>query len=112
MIYKIFDVVVVPFPFTDKLRAKRRPALVISSEKSFNTPSGYTVLAMITSAQHVPWPLDVKITDLEAAGLAVACCVRMKLFTIDNHLIIKNIGKLSAVNRKQAQLALKKLLEK
>ena len=29
MIFKAFDVVVVPFPFTDRDAAKRRPAMVI-----------------------------------------------------------------------------------
>jgi len=33
MIYDKFDVVKVPFPFTDKETVKRRPALVISESK-------------------------------------------------------------------------------
>ena len=31
MIFKAFDVVVVPFPFADRDATKRRPALVISN---------------------------------------------------------------------------------
>ena len=31
MIYNKFDIVKVPFPFTDKQTVKRRPALIISS---------------------------------------------------------------------------------
>ena len=110
MIYKTFDVIVVPFPFTDKLYSKRRPALVISSEPKFNKPSGCTVCAMITSANQDPWPLDVPLSDLSAAGLAKACCVRMKLFTLDNSLILTQIGKLSFVDQKSTRLAFKKLL--
>jgi hypothetical protein len=34
--YKQFDVVIVPFPFTDRQAAKRRPALVVSDENEFN----------------------------------------------------------------------------
>jgi len=48
--YKRFDVVVVPFPFTDSAAAKRRPALVLSDEAIFNTPAGHSVMAMVTSA--------------------------------------------------------------
>jgi hypothetical protein len=43
---KPFDVVVVPFPFTDRHLSKRRPALALSSE-SFSADSGYTILARI-----------------------------------------------------------------
>ncbi len=36
MTYKQFDVVVVPFPFTDKAATKKRPALILSDAASFN----------------------------------------------------------------------------
>ena len=45
--YKPFEVVVVPFPFTDRKTNKRRPALILSDDIKFNTPSGHAVLAMI-----------------------------------------------------------------
>lgn len=112
MIYKTFDVVVVPFPFTDKPNSKRRPALVISSQETFNAPSGHTVFAMITSAGHASWPLDVPVSDLAAAGLSSPSYIRMKLFTIDNHLIITKIGQLSLSDRKATKLTCKKLFNK
>lgn len=37
-IYNRFDVVVVPFPFTDSSITKRRPALIISETNVFNAP--------------------------------------------------------------------------
>src|SRR3712207_3275011 len=74
-----WDVVVVPFPFTDKAGTKRRPALVLSS-RAFNE-HGHTVLAMITTKFHFPWPGDTSITDLVTAGLRSPCIVRLKLFT-------------------------------
>jgi hypothetical protein len=68
--YVAFDVVVVPFPYADRLAEKRRPALVISSRKL--VPYGLIWLAMITSADNVSWPCDVAIDDLEQAGAAGA----------------------------------------
>jgi len=47
--FDAFDIVVVPFPYADRLAEKRRPALVISSRKL--APFGLIWLAMITSAQ-------------------------------------------------------------
>jgi mRNA interferase MazF len=91
--FKRDEVVVVPFPFTDHNAAKRRPALVLSDSLSLGTDK--SILAMITSSSHQSWLLDFEIEDLEAAGLKSPSIVRMKLFTLDNSLIIKTIGKLS-----------------
>ena len=93
-IFERFEVLVVPFPFTDRLAAKRRPALVISSG-TFNRAAGHSVMAMITSTAHSSWPNDVAIRELETAGLPSACVVRMKLFTLDNRLVLKTAGTLS-----------------
>ena len=98
------DVVVVPFPFTDGPAAKRRPALVLSLAETFGGAVGHSVMAMITRAKNLPWPLDVAISDLGAAGLPAASVVRMKLFTLDHRLVLKTAGRLgdedvSAVRR-------------
>jgi mRNA interferase MazF len=85
--YEAFDVVRVPFPFTDRDAVKLRPALILSSAGPFNGPAGHSVLAMITSAKHSAWPLDVAIGDLAVAGLPSPSLVRMKLFTLDHALI-------------------------
>ena len=60
-IYKPFDVVEVPFPFSDLPRSKRRKALVISSPE-FNERNGATILMMITSATYSAWIHDVPIS--------------------------------------------------
>jgi mRNA interferase MazF len=78
-IYNQFDVVVVPFPFTDSAETKRRPALVLSDTGTFNNQMRRGVMAMITTATHQPWALDVSISELSLAGLNVASLVRMQL---------------------------------
>ena len=108
--YERFDLVVVPFPFTDSATSKRRPALVISNGEIFNLPAGHSVMAMITSASNAGWPLDVAISDGDAAGLAAASLVRMKLFTLDNRFILRRLGRLAAADRKSVATALKLLL--
>jgi len=110
VIYNTFDVITVPFPFTDKASSKRRPALVLSDGTAFNNTCQHSVLAMITSQQQVPWPLDVIINDAEKAGLLIHCCVRMKLFTLDNKLIIRKIGHLGKKDQQAVSHAIQKLL--
>ncbi len=104
MICNRFNVVVVPFPFTDRPVTKKRPALVLSNA-DFNG-SNHSILAMITTKYYPPWPGDSKIQDYETAGLKAPCLVRFKLFTLDNRLILKKIGHLTPndANQVDAQL--------
>jgi mRNA interferase MazF len=55
--YEPFDVVVVPFPFTDRLASKRRPAVVLSRPGTI--APGQAILAMITSSTLESWASDV-----------------------------------------------------
>lgn len=107
--FEQFDLVVVPFPFTDKTATKRRPALVLSDAAMFNTPIGHNVMAMITTASHASWPLDVPIQDLATTGLQAPSIIRMKLFTLDHALILKKIGQLADQDQAVVKSALQQL---
>ena len=93
MSFEPFDVVVVPFPFTDREAERRRPALVVSSP-AFNATHAQSILAMITSAGG-EWPSDIALRDWNEAGLSVPCKVRLKVFTLDDALILRKAGTLS-----------------
>ncbi len=98
MICEPWDLVVVPFPFSEQLGSKRRPALVLSS-RDFNE-AGHVILAMVTSRSHTPWPGDSPLSDWKGAGLSVPCMVRLKLFTLDHRLVLRRLGALSSKDRK------------
>lgn len=104
MISEPWEVVVVPFPFVDRGGTKRRPALVLS-RRSFNA-GGHSLLAMITTKGEPPWPGDVAIRDLRAAGLPRSCIVRLKLFTLDNRLVLERRGRLARADREGTLAAL------
>lgn len=110
MTYELFDVVVVPYPFTDKKSTKRRPALICSNAGNFNDLVEHSVMAMITSAKNSAWPLDVLIADLKKVGLHSPSVIRMKLFTLDHRHVIKKIGSLSPKDQKAFVKALQKLM--
>lgn len=95
MSFERFTVVRVPFPFTDRNATKNRPALVLSAADCFNIPIGHSVMAMITSTNNAPWPLDCAIDDLETAGLPAPSVVRFKLFTLDHRLVRGALGVLA-----------------
>ena len=103
-------VVVVPFPFSDRPGAKRRPALVISSA-AFNAEHQHVVCAMITSAPGLDWPSDVQIEHWRETGLSVPCRVRFKLFTLDRSLILGRIGVLSASDERAVRARINDLFD-
>jgi len=108
--FERFDIVRVPFPFTDRQAEKNRPALVLSDSAAFNRPAGQSVMAMVTSTGHAPWPLDVQIGDLKTAGLPAPSIVRFKLFTLDHRLVRGRLGRLADKDQANVQKAMRRLL--
>lgn len=102
MTYDIFSTVAVPFPFTDKMKTKHRPALVLSNKKHQNETNHITLL-MITSAKHSSWKSDYRIKDIQSTGLTAPSIVRQKIFTIDIRLITDHLGVLSNQDIKQVK---------
>jgi mRNA interferase MazF len=98
------DVVIVPFPFTDREAFKRRPALVCSAV-AHNRRARHVILAMITTAAETTWPGDVPIRDLVDAGLPAPSVVRWKLFILDASLILQRAGALSRRDRAACRAA-------
>ena len=80
---KVWDLVRVPFPSTNRPVQQRRPALVVAAPEAPGTPGLLWVL-MVTSAANRGWPGDVAISDLAEAGLPAASVVRAaKIATIE-----------------------------
>ena len=108
-----FAIVSVPFPFTDRQAKKRRPALVISVAK-YQQSAGHILLAMITSAEHSSWPFPegafYAFPSIEGTGLSKPCLIRLKLFSLDQRLILNQLGQLSALDQQGVCDQLKALL--
>jgi mRNA-degrading endonuclease toxin of MazEF toxin-antitoxin module len=107
--FDAFDIVVVPFPYADRLAEKRRPALVISNRKL--APFGLIWVAMITSADNAPWSSDVAIVDLARAGLPAPSVVRTaKIACIEPARIERRAGRLDKATAKVVAQKLKGFL--
>ncbi|MBI3140365.1 MAG: type II toxin-antitoxin system PemK/MazF family toxin [Rhodocyclales bacterium] len=108
--YRPWDVVILPFPFTDRDSAKVRPAVIVSSE-TLHRSTGKYFLVMITSASHAPAQGDVTIDDLKAAGLPAPSLVRpSKLTTVERALFRRRIGVLPAAERAAVLASLRKFI--
>jgi mRNA interferase MazF len=95
--YRAHEIVVVPFPFTERPVSKRRPALVLSSDH-FNREHDQLLLAMITSGT-TPWTSDLPIEHWREAGLAARCILRFKIFTLPKSLVLARVGDLFGSDR-------------
>src|SRR3954470_3717272 len=105
--FDAFDIVVVPFPYADRLAEKRRPALVVSHRKL--APFGLIWVAMITSADNAPWSCDVDIADLARAGLPAPSVVRTaKIACIEPARIERRAGKLDKATARAVVQKLKR----
>lgn len=83
--FNAWDIVRVPFPYTDRPIRKYRPALVVVGG-DLDKSHGLLWLLMITSAENCRWPDDVPISNIEAAGLPIPSVVRCaKIATVDAH---------------------------
>ena len=65
---------------------------------------------MVTTANQSSWPLDWPIQDLEGTGLPKPCLVRLKLFSLDERLILGRLGQLAAADRAGVAAQLRQLL--
>jgi mRNA interferase MazF len=104
-----WDVVVVPFPYTERLAEKRRPAVVISNSRLHR--EGYIWIVMITGAGKQRKLGDVAIRDLDHAGLPGASMVRTsKLATVEPDRILRRVGSLVPGERTSVRDALASFL--
>jgi mRNA interferase MazF len=106
-----FDVVIVPFPFTDLPISRKRPAVVLTAQHPYGEATGQCVIAMVTVAARSAWPFDRPITDTAVAGLNRPCVIRMKLFTIDQRLILAKTGELGERDRTTVRTTLQQLFQ-
>jgi len=86
-------IVVVPFPFSDRLAERRRPAVVVSSERL--AAIGFIWVAMITSIGRGDPDAVVAISELTGTGLSHRSFVRpAKIACIEPARILRVIGAL------------------
>jgi len=85
------DVIVVPFPFSDLTRAKRRPALIVAELDGDDL-----ILCQITSRQvEDGYAISLDEVDFESGTLKQESNVRPnRIFTADRHIILYCAGHL------------------
>ena len=87
------EVVIVPFPFSDLSRIKKRPALVVADLQGDDR-----ILCQITSQSYGdPYSIPLNSDDFNFGGLMMESWVRPnKIFTFESSIIEKSVGHLNS----------------
>lgn len=93
MNYKKWDIVLVPFPFTNLQTIKKRPALIISPDE-YNAGDDIVILFITSNVSSFGRTGDYIIQEWKKSGLPKPSMTRMKFATIEKSIVIKNIGRL------------------
>ena len=104
--YSFGDIVLVPFPFTDQTAAKKRPAIVVSSERYHRERMDLIIMAVTSQLRPSGTFGEVQIEDWQAAGLLKASAVKPILTTIERSLVIRKLGQLKSEDRQGLKRAL------
>ena len=94
------DVVLVPFPFTDQSGTKKRPAVVVSGDH-YNDNRRDIVIMAITGRVRQPLATgEAMIADWQSAGLIKASVLKPVFTIIEQGLVVRTMGALSAADAK------------
>lgn len=98
--YRFGDVVLVPFPFTDQSSTKQRPAVAVSSATYHRRRPDVIVMA-VTSQVRTPLDFgETLLSDWQSANLLKPSSVKPIIATIEQHLVRKQLGRLSDGDQK------------
>ena len=98
----INDVVLLPIPFTNLKSRKVRPAIVIGRNGSD--------LFLVPVSSVLP-NTDFPVKEWRAAGLNVPCGVKAQVSTVEESLVVKTIGAITAADRLTLDGQLRKWLQ-
>jgi mRNA interferase MazF len=101
--YSKNDIILVRYPFSDLSSSKVRPAVIV------NTPhtSQDIFIVPLTSKTTGLLVGEFILSDWEAAGLNVPTAIKRGLYTVNQSLVVRTIGKLSDRDAEQLKYSLR-----
>src|SRR4051812_45133705 len=107
------DVVYADWPFSDRQGSKVRPAIVVQAD-FLNGRIADTILVLVSRTSRAPGQTEVLLDPKVEVNsglqyVSIASCTN--LLTVDQALILRRVGELSATAMQQIEQALKLVLE-
>lgn len=111
IVYEFGDILLMPFPFTDQTTTKKRPTVVISSQK-YNLSRPDLIVMAISSQLTTPLLFgEMSITDWQLAGLLKTSVIKPVVTTIQKDLVVRKLGQLNQQDRNALKKHLRSLLD-
>jgi mRNA interferase MazF len=108
--YSFGNIVLVPFPFTDQSASKQRPAVVISTA-SYNAGRPDIILMAVTSQLRASAAFgEVWLADWQDAGLLKPSAVKPVVATLEQLLIIRQLGAISIADATRLNEEISKII--
>ncbi|MGZ8219467.1 type II toxin-antitoxin system PemK/MazF family toxin [Methylomagnum sp.] len=101
--YSPGNIILVRYPFTDLSGFKIRPAVIIGAKH----PSSDVFLVPLTSQTASLMPGEFVLNDWQSAGLNVKSAVKRGIFTMEENLVIKQVGRISLSDSARLNASLK-----
>lgn len=108
--FEFGDIVLVPFPFTDQRRTKKRPAVVVSSERYHTKRPDLIILAVTSQVRPAPAVGEAEIVKWKKAGLLKPSVLKPLLATIEKGLVLRKLGQLEDEDRRTLRAVLDEIL--
>lgn len=110
MPFEFGDVVLVPFPFTSQAASKQRPAVVISSRAYGLARPDLIMMAITSQLRPTPAPGEVWLHRWQGAGLLKPSAVKPVIATLEQGLVIRQLGVLEAADQDALRAAIGQII--
>ena len=108
--FEFGDCLLVPFPFTSQTASKKRPAIVVSS-RAYNAAKPDVIVMAVTSQLRPAASLgEVFVKDWKQAGLLKPSAIKPVFATLEQALVIRQLGALNAADKEALKQAIAQTL--
>ena len=108
--YSFGDIVLVPFPFTNQVITKKRPAVIISSGAYNRQRPDIILMAVTSQMQSANYFGDMTISQWQQAGLLKPSVIKPIFTTVEKALVLKKLGSMSDNDRKELEKAIQTII--
>jgi len=108
--YSFGEIVLVPFPFTDQSAVKRRPAVVVSSDRYHRERPDLIIMAVTSRVRPAGAPGEVHVRQWKSAGLLKPSVIKPVITTIERRLVLRVLGRLDGEDQASLRRAIAEII--